>query len=202
MPTYYKGITFRSRLEARWAIILDELGIAWEYEPEAIVINTGYHDPFGYLPDFYLPQYDAFLEIKGAVDEKTYVQLMKIGYYISGTKSWYPKETAHGKPFLLAGPLLHEPYLPIVWSIYNRKGTIFAKPLLLNVLKESADHFYDVAVSIELGDDGCFDVPPDEFESPFFRRCFTEVPHRKEWHRFKSAIKTARNARFDRGHHV
>ena len=34
IQTEYKGYRFRSRLEARWAVLLDELGVKWEYEPE------------------------------------------------------------------------------------------------------------------------------------------------------------------------
>lgn len=44
-PTAYKGITFRSRLEARWAAMFDLLGWAWEYEPEC---------DGAYIPDFLL----------------------------------------------------------------------------------------------------------------------------------------------------
>lgn len=54
IPTYYKGINFRSRLEARWAIIFDRLGIQWHYETEGydIRIDEGY--TIRYLPDFLL----------------------------------------------------------------------------------------------------------------------------------------------------
>ena len=49
IPTRYKGYHFRSRLEARWAVFFDALGIDWQYEPE------GYNLPSGsYLPDFFL----------------------------------------------------------------------------------------------------------------------------------------------------
>lgn len=49
IPTYYKGYKFRSRLEARWAIIFDALGVeSWEYEPEGFVLSDG----TTYLPDF------------------------------------------------------------------------------------------------------------------------------------------------------
>ncbi len=34
IETYYKGKWFRSRLEAKWAVFMDELGIVWQYEPE------------------------------------------------------------------------------------------------------------------------------------------------------------------------
>ena len=34
IPTRYRGITFRSRLEARWASMFDQFGWRWLYEPE------------------------------------------------------------------------------------------------------------------------------------------------------------------------
>lgn len=42
-PTNYAGVTFRSRLEARWAAMFDLIGWSWEYEP--IDLN-------GWTPDF------------------------------------------------------------------------------------------------------------------------------------------------------
>jgi hypothetical protein len=60
IETHYAGCRFRSRLEARWAVYFDALGIRWEYEPE------GYELPDGtcYLPDFWLPQVGLFAEVK------------------------------------------------------------------------------------------------------------------------------------------
>ncbi len=34
IETIYNGYEFRSRLEARWAVFFDTLGVKWEYEPE------------------------------------------------------------------------------------------------------------------------------------------------------------------------
>ena len=48
IETVYKGYRFRSRLEARWAVFFDTLGLKWEYEPEGFVMPSGTH----YLPDF------------------------------------------------------------------------------------------------------------------------------------------------------
>ena len=42
IPTMYKGIKFRSRLEARWAVFFDTLGIEWEYEPQGYEIGCSY----------------------------------------------------------------------------------------------------------------------------------------------------------------
>ena len=61
IETHYKGYRFRSRLEARWAVFFDVLGIEWQYEPEGYNI-----DGVMYLPDFYLPQVGMFAEIKPA----------------------------------------------------------------------------------------------------------------------------------------
>lgn len=47
IETFYNGHRFRSRLEARWAVAFDVLGIGWEYEPEGFETSSG-----PYLPDF------------------------------------------------------------------------------------------------------------------------------------------------------
>jgi hypothetical protein len=61
IQTPHKGILFRSRLEARWAVFFDHLEIEWEYELEGYDL-----DGVKYLPDFYLPKFDAgvFVECK------------------------------------------------------------------------------------------------------------------------------------------
>lgn len=56
-PTIYKGIEFRSRLEARYAALFDILSWQWEYEPEAAP---------GYIPDFAL---------HGVKNRKVYVEI-------------------------------------------------------------------------------------------------------------------------------
>lgn len=59
LETRYKGHTFRSRLEARWAIYFDAFGIQWEYEREGFDLPSG-----RYLPDFWLPQVKMWAEVK------------------------------------------------------------------------------------------------------------------------------------------
>lgn len=64
IPTEYNGVTFRSRTEARWAVFLDALNLSWKYEAE------GYELPSGpYLPDFWMPEIDGFLEVKPSEHE-------------------------------------------------------------------------------------------------------------------------------------
>lgn len=61
IPTRYKGYHFRSRLEARWAVFFDALGVRWEYEPEGYQFRDGTR----YLPDFWIPECNLFVEVKG-----------------------------------------------------------------------------------------------------------------------------------------
>jgi hypothetical protein len=60
IETQYQGCHFRSRQEARWAVFMDTLGVRWAYEPEGFELP----DVGRYLPDFYLPDLDRFLEVK------------------------------------------------------------------------------------------------------------------------------------------
>ena len=62
IPTYWAGRYFRSRLEARWAVFFDTLGIAYEYEKEGYPLGNG----VCYLPDFWLTDLKFWIEIKPA----------------------------------------------------------------------------------------------------------------------------------------
>ncbi len=61
IPSWYAGITFRSKLEADWAATLDQHHIRWEYEPETIDLPSG----ATYIPDFWLPDHGIWIEVKG-----------------------------------------------------------------------------------------------------------------------------------------
>lgn len=70
IPTMYAGVRFRSRLEARWAVFFNHLGIRWEYEPDAFDVCAKASDTgevlstHKYTPDFFFPDYAAFGEVK------------------------------------------------------------------------------------------------------------------------------------------
>jgi hypothetical protein len=76
IPTRYNGYTFRSRLEARYAVLFDELKIKYEYEKE------GYeYEGTRYLPDFWLPFQQIWIEVKGTtlteLDTKKVIELCR-----------------------------------------------------------------------------------------------------------------------------
>lgn len=62
IETVFDGYKFRSRLEARWAVFFSVLREPYEYEPEGFELG----DAGLYLPDFYIPRSDLWLEIKPA----------------------------------------------------------------------------------------------------------------------------------------
>ena len=75
IETVWHGHRFRSRLEARWAVVFECMGIDWEYEPEGFEFEDGTR----YLPDFLLHGivgrngYDPKRE--GSVDGDVYVEV-------------------------------------------------------------------------------------------------------------------------------
>lgn len=58
---YYKGIRMRSQVEIRCAKKLDDAGIKWIYEYKRFYLEDLDRT---YLPDFYLPEFDTYLEVK------------------------------------------------------------------------------------------------------------------------------------------
>lgn len=78
IETQYNGLRFRSRLEARWAVFFDALGVEYEYEPEGFELPSGAR----YLPDFRVKCYgkrgrwnsetpfDLWIEVKGKMTQE------------------------------------------------------------------------------------------------------------------------------------
>jgi len=64
IPTRWNGVLYRSRTEARWAVFFDKLGAQAQYEAEGYPLATGW-----YLPDFWLPDWHIFVEVKGDTPE-------------------------------------------------------------------------------------------------------------------------------------
>lgn len=79
IATKYNGRVFRSRLEARWAVYFDSMNIKYMYEPEGYILGNG----VWYLPDFLLPEYDTFAEVKPI--DLTDEELQKCLYLVAGT---------------------------------------------------------------------------------------------------------------------
>ena len=77
IETIYNDYKFRSRLEARWAVFFDSLDIEYRYEPEGFDLDGTW-----YLPDFWLPEQEYWIEIKAekpSHEEKE--KASKLAYY-------------------------------------------------------------------------------------------------------------------------
>lgn len=72
LETEYRGIKYRSRTEARWAVFLDELRIPFAYEPEGFDLGGEW-----YLPDYWLPNPGCYLEVKGVYPNEREIRLAK-----------------------------------------------------------------------------------------------------------------------------
>lgn len=99
IETVYSGYRFRSRLEARWAVFFDAMGIEYQHEPEGFILSN--KQP--YLPDFYLPTLGIYVEVKPAHlnfishpndEEVTFGNEEKYGYFMhditsAGYGAWF-----------------------------------------------------------------------------------------------------------------
>lgn len=63
IPTIYKGINMKSKLESKIAMFLDVLNIKWQYEPKKFLLSNG----TPYIPDFYLTELKIWIEVKGLI---------------------------------------------------------------------------------------------------------------------------------------
>lgn len=79
VPTEYHGIQYRSIFESKVATILETLGMAFWYEPRTFIVNG-----VSYLPDFYVPSLNLWIEPRGYVNEKGDKQLAGFAQLIRG----------------------------------------------------------------------------------------------------------------------
>ncbi|MBQ2639251.1 MAG: MucR family transcriptional regulator [Bacilli bacterium] len=67
VKTEYNGILFRSKTEAKFAKYFDDNNIKYEYENYIFKYKQIDGLEHNYRPDFYLPEYDIFIEVKSKI---------------------------------------------------------------------------------------------------------------------------------------
>lgn len=126
IETNYAGHRFRSRLEARWAVFFDALGIQWTYEQQGYVIGI-YDDKRRFLPDFYLPEFDVFVEVKGS-NERMDWSLLGVAvdnfsdYRLPDTGRAYSGNPGAGSAVLVLGNIPPSRTHWRHWLVVNQKG--------------------------------------------------------------------------------
>lgn len=137
IETVYKGYKFRSRLEARWAVFFDSLSILYEYEKEGYELGAAGR----YLPDFWLPQFKTWVEIKPNAEpgEETLKQVEKASVKARALRDLtsYPVLICTGLPkdgiwcTLIATDLTDSGAGDSEWYATFAEDMITAKPCLL-----------------------------------------------------------------------
>lgn len=94
IQTAYNGHHFRSRLEARWAVFFDALGVKYEYEAEGYDL-----DGVWYLPDFWLPEMACYVEIKPADPDMAEGLMLDEKAFLLAVKSDRTVLTVYGPPW-------------------------------------------------------------------------------------------------------
>jgi hypothetical protein len=119
IETRYAGCRFRSRLEARWAVFFDEMGISWQYEPQGFFVR----DDKPYLPDFLLDECQTWIEVKGAESELDHDLMWAAAEQLpTGVPRGYP-----GPALMILGPI---PPLPVAgdWFWMGLDPCVVRKP--------------------------------------------------------------------------
>lgn len=79
---------FRSSWESNVARILNYLHIEWKYEYKRFDFSKEKEGILSYQPDFYLPKYNKWIEVKGWMDDKSKQRLKLF-------KKYYPNESSN-----------------------------------------------------------------------------------------------------------
>lgn len=101
LQTTYKGVEYRSRTEARWAVFFDVLGVSFHYEPEKFTLS----DRRWYIPDFYVDDWKAFIEVKPDND-KIVTEEAEKARLLSSDRSDLNVWIAMGTPHPTASPII------------------------------------------------------------------------------------------------
>jgi len=120
--TEYRGIKYRSKWEVYVAKLLLYSDIRQVYEPKRFFLTK----TLSYLPDFYLPDYDVYLEVKGVLNNKDRILLEKfseaekIVYFGKKQLSW-----VYGKPASQISKLDISKYNPSKKEVMRFKELLF-----------------------------------------------------------------------------
>lgn len=206
IETRYAGCNFRSRLEARWAVFFDALGIPWEYEPEGFERQFYEDGPtVRWLPDFLLPNQNIWVEVKpnrAALQGKTFDAIVTLSDWGSGLPGMSNSDgTQHGGVLLLGGiprtADLARPAHPILQhykGVWRNYATFRYGRCVIQVNSDSrwasGDDYYDASIG------GPY-VPPEINDIGW--RAGTGPGHETTHAPVAAAYNAARSARFEHG---
>lgn len=197
IETRYAGCRFRSRLEARWAVFFDTLGISWEYEPEGLLVSwrlTLDEGRFRYLPDFRLPDLGLWAEVKGEWTEEECHRFCNAAASISSQDGG---GCSGGNDVMVLGsvPRPGDPWAP--WVLHMHKGD------LVRTSFDGQGGWWcrGEIVATDWGGDDVYGGP-DRKPLTYWRTALLEGDTLSAWAtqpQIKRAVQAARSARFEHG---
>lgn len=108
---------FRSSWEVELAELLTSLGITYEYEPTRFFYKDHKES---YLPDYYLPEYNTFIECKGFMDKRSLKRCNLFRKYQGATYGFFLYEKEE-RELILNEPALLFTYLGIAQEELRRR---------------------------------------------------------------------------------
>ena len=112
------GIGMRSSWEVELAELMFELGIKFKYEPQRFYFRA---ERESYLPDFYLPEYDCWIEVKGFMDKRS-ERRCKLFVKYHGKESGYFLFMKEERELVLNNPELIYTYIDIAKAEQRRRA--------------------------------------------------------------------------------
>jgi hypothetical protein len=191
IETRYAGCRFRSRLEARWAVFFDTLGIKWEYERQGYEIfdRLGICETksWWYLPDFWLPEHEVHAEVKGSLTGAELRRLASAAAYLSAPQGG----CGEGSDLILLGPIPYELSVS-PFRLHMHKGELQVSPWRGDL----AGPFHCWHEHHHLADDveGIIDVPASQIIHKLLEGCPNTLSYA-----IREAYEAARSARFEHG---
>lgn len=107
----YRGITYRSLWETYVAKLLLYAGLEFQFEPRRFYLTP----KLSYLPDFYIPELSAYIEVKGWLREKDKVRMSLFKTKVTGRLIYMGKdelEEIFGDSATKISKLDFETYMP------------------------------------------------------------------------------------------
>lgn len=191
IDTYYNGYRFRSRLEARWAVFFDALGVKYEYEPEGFERNGIY-----YLPDFLIYDVEGihmcewrkniYVEVKGVPDQdsadKVFTHSRGIYPDMGGIPIWVVGNIPNPNNYISD---MEEQRHERCWKMHEQ-GILHQCSLCINDFGP-------------LDGDQCFEFSLDYTDHLIFRGSDSSYSYGTWSNKISNAFLQARQARFEHG---
>jgi hypothetical protein len=159
--TFYNGVLFRSKNEAKWARFFSLLRIRYAYEPVTVFGWNGVK----YRPDFYFPDYGKYAEVKSNANG---IQNDQMAEKLNGAIDWQATDVSNGLLLLGAFPYdvrVNSVRLRTKW-LYWYKGVCCADAYIWQSQTDGKATLAFTENNIDTGDPLPLSASPDIYVEP------------------------------------